>query len=176
MAGPLRRFRMDVRKNATIGDMSWQQTIVVLELASTTRPQFEGGLIGLSVDAAQRIVTKLLQGDSKRGEQRMRQKGEVIPKVAFQLTGAGATFTLSGTSGLVHNTLKPLMSEEIGVGARVDVGGGKKLVIKNCAQFPQPAPPQVTASSAASDDAAFNQALDIGVKMMSLAMQAFPSS
>lgn len=157
--------------------MGWQQMIVVLELVARTRPQTEGGLIGLSVDDAQRIVKKLLQGDSNRGEQRLRQKGEVIPKVAFQLTEAGATFTLSGTSGLVQSTLKPLMSEGIGigVGAHVKGGGDKKLVIKSCAQFPQPTPPQAAASNAASDDAAFNQALDIGVKMMSLAMQAFPS-
>lgn len=145
--------------------------IVILELASTTRPQTEGRI---TVDVAQGIEDRLLRSRNREIEIASAHTGEVTPKVAFQLTEAGVTFTLSGTSRLVHNRLKRLMNEDIRVGARVDAGGGRELVIKSCAQFPQPTQPQAAASNAATDDTAFNQALDIGVKMMSLAMQAFP--
>lgn len=157
--------------------------IVILELAGTTRPEAKdqltraalGELVGPSVDAAERIADRLIGHGAPKREIELRQDGEIAPKVAFQLTQDGATFTLSGTSRLVTNRLERLSNDDIGVGARVDAGGGKVLVVTSCAQFPQPTPPKPASNNGASDDAGFDRVLDVGLKLMSLAVQTWPS-
>ncbi|MBN3511528.1 hypothetical protein JYB55_22105 [Mycolicibacterium septicum] len=146
-----------------------RQMIVILELVERK---------SLSILAADHIAERLLGTKGPRGEVALQRavEGEITPTVAYQLTEAGATFTLSGTSHRVHNKLLHLHGEDFGPGTRVAVDDANTLLIKSCAEFPQPDLPRSGSERTVNNHAAFNQALDAWVKLTSLAIRACPTA
>lgn len=145
------------------------QMVVILEQSEPKR---------MSVNAAQRIAGTLLGTRGPNGEVRLQRSiaGEVTPNVAFQLTEVGATFTLSGTSGRVHDKLSQLCPNDFGPGTLLSIDDRNALVIKSCSEFPHPKPPTPASEVPASGESAFNQALDTAFKLTSLAIQAWQPS
>ncbi|CPS10251.1 hypothetical protein [Mycobacteroides abscessus] len=129
------------------------------------------------VHGADHIAARLLGTKDEKGELALQvsRKGEVTPTVAYQLTEAGASFTLSGTSHRVYNTLHHLYGDDFGPGTEIVLDERNTLVIKSCTTVPQPKPSEAGSKDNANSDAAFNQAIDAAAKLMSLTIQVLQS-